>query len=270
MKALYSLLGVPFFAMAFVMQVHSQSWPTNGLLAYYKFDGNVSDATGNGNNGTNNGATFTTNRFGVTNGAISFNNNSVTTSFFPPLGGATRTISGWFNVGSSASLRAIFSYGGSPLGAGTRLEADIQPSGTFIADMSNGRVATSATYNDSKWHNFAIVVPSNSTLTNLVIYMDGVFQAAMTGNPGWINTQGQYPLMFGQFYAGSRPLVGLLDDVRVYNRELSAAEVQQLYQYDLIPPPIPPRVATATGVISYGFFTAALITDGGAGYTNSP
>jgi hypothetical protein len=46
---------------------------SDGLVAWYKFDGNTADSSGNGNNGTNNGATLTTDRFGNANRAYSFN-----------------------------------------------------------------------------------------------------------------------------------------------------------------------------------------------------
>jgi len=44
----------------------------DGLVAYYPFNGNANDESGNGNNGTVYGATLTTDRFGNTNKAYSF------------------------------------------------------------------------------------------------------------------------------------------------------------------------------------------------------
>jgi len=44
-----------------------------GLVAYYPFNGNANDASGNGNNGIVNGATLTADRFGNPNSAYSFN-----------------------------------------------------------------------------------------------------------------------------------------------------------------------------------------------------
>ncbi len=45
---------------------------TYGLLAYYPFNGNANDESGNGNNGTVHGATLTTNKAGNTDSAYSF------------------------------------------------------------------------------------------------------------------------------------------------------------------------------------------------------
>ncbi len=48
-----------------------------GLLAHYKLDGNANDASGNDLHGTINGTlTGTTDRFGITNGAMHFNGSS--------------------------------------------------------------------------------------------------------------------------------------------------------------------------------------------------
>ncbi|MCF8321525.1 MAG: T9SS type A sorting domain-containing protein [Flavobacterium sp.] len=44
----------------------------NGLVGYWPFNGDANDASRNGNNGTVNGATLTTDRFGNSNGAYSF------------------------------------------------------------------------------------------------------------------------------------------------------------------------------------------------------
>jgi hypothetical protein len=93
----------------------------------------------------------------------------------------------------------------------------------------------------------------------------------MTGNSGFINTTAENPLEFGQFYAETRPYSGLLDDVRVYNRDLSGDEVQQLYQFEWQGGTVPsPRTARATGSVSHGFFIGTTIVDPGYGYTNVP
>src|SRR3990167_996949 len=50
--------------------------PIQGLVAYYPFNGNTNDESGNGNNGTLYGPTLTTDRFGNPNKAYSFNGTS--------------------------------------------------------------------------------------------------------------------------------------------------------------------------------------------------
>src|SRR3990167_6219025 len=45
------------------------------LVAFYPFNGNANDESGNGNDGTVNGATLTTDRFGNTDRAYGFDGN---------------------------------------------------------------------------------------------------------------------------------------------------------------------------------------------------
>lgn len=231
-KLLLSILAVAVF---FALHAPAQSFLTNGLLAYYPFDGTVDDASGNANNGTNYGATYTQDRFGFTNRAIYFSNNAyVLTGFFPPLGSASRTFSGWFNVSSSSDMALIF-YGGNGNNPGDRFEPRI--AGQFTVDCSWGYLVTANSYNDAKWHSFIVVVPPNSAVSNMLFYLDGILQtnnsSAYPGTP--LNTASSYPLQFGEFLAG-QPLTGALDDVRIFNRALSSNEVSQLYAYDSTPP----------------------------------
>ena len=48
----------------------------SGMVAYYPFNGNANDESGNGNNGTVNGASLTSDRFNNTNKAYAFNGTS--------------------------------------------------------------------------------------------------------------------------------------------------------------------------------------------------
>ena len=74
-KLLLIAMGFALTTQMTMAQVPSYV-PTNGLVAYYPFDGNANDDSGNGNNGTVNGATLTTDRFGNANSAYSFDGQS--------------------------------------------------------------------------------------------------------------------------------------------------------------------------------------------------
>jgi hypothetical protein len=50
--------------------------PTNGLVGWWPFSGNANDESGNGNNGTVNGATLSSDRFGNSGKAYSFDGTS--------------------------------------------------------------------------------------------------------------------------------------------------------------------------------------------------
>ena len=72
-----SCLAALFIVCIFIsLNSHAQSSLTNGLIAYYPFNGNANDASGNGNNGTVSGAVLATDRFGNTNSCYQFNGTS--------------------------------------------------------------------------------------------------------------------------------------------------------------------------------------------------
>jgi len=70
------------------------------------------------------------------------------------------------------------------------------------------------------------------------IYKDGV-QVAITAKTGTMDTNASVGVAMGNQPAGASnlPFDGLIDDVRIYNRALSASEIQ-----GMIPPPPPPTI----------------------------
>jgi hypothetical protein len=74
-KLLLVVFGLLMTTQMILAQVPSYV-PTNGLVGYWPFNGNANDQSVNGNNGTVNGATLTTDRFGNSNSAYSFEGSS--------------------------------------------------------------------------------------------------------------------------------------------------------------------------------------------------
>jgi hypothetical protein len=107
MKKKYILAALAFglSISAKVMAQVPNYVPTNGLIAWYPFNGNANDESGNGNNGTVNGATLTSDRFGNVEKAYSFDgsgNNiqlgNIPFSSFDNLDGSDFTISLWYKL----------------------------------------------------------------------------------------------------------------------------------------------------------------------------
>ncbi|WP_296638573.1 LamG-like jellyroll fold domain-containing protein [Polaribacter sp.] len=77
MKRILLILLFSSFVISFTKaQELPSNIPTDGLVAYYPFNGNANDASGNGNHGTVNGATLTTDKDGNGNKAYLFTVNS--------------------------------------------------------------------------------------------------------------------------------------------------------------------------------------------------
>ncbi|MCF8268263.1 MAG: carboxypeptidase regulatory-like domain-containing protein, partial [Ignavibacteriales bacterium] len=87
--------------------------PTQGLVAYYPFNGNANDESGNGNNGTVYGAAMTKDRFGNANKAYSFDGvNDYIKASSNSLPTGARTISVWFFASSLLTHPVVLGYGG--------------------------------------------------------------------------------------------------------------------------------------------------------------
>jgi len=224
---------------------YSQSFLTNGLVAYFPFNGNANDASGNGNNGIVYGATLAPDRFGNPNSAYRFDNTQLNaiqaTGSRIPRGLVPLTFSIWFKESPRideydfhAPLLSLW---------------DGQSSQDFVIDFwvnsleiyqqsyvgfkaFNGPTQPMV---DGNWHQLVCVVETNTVFayidSNPVIWDGG------SPPPGT-----QWNLPPGSLWIGYGPSYfydGALDEVRIYNRALSSAEVQKLYAYESTPPPLP-------------------------------
>jgi len=72
MKTTKAIFGILTITAALAVQVQAQTFLTNGLVAYYPFNGNANDASGNGHNGTAFNTTFVQDQFAQPNSAFGF------------------------------------------------------------------------------------------------------------------------------------------------------------------------------------------------------
>ncbi|MBS4028876.1 MAG: carboxypeptidase regulatory-like domain-containing protein [Ignavibacteriales bacterium] len=215
--------------------------PTHGLVAYYPFNGNANDESGNGWNGTVNGTIPTQNRFGISNTAYHFDStssNTITTQFSGVLGSHSRTISFW-QTSDNISRSISMSYG-----AGTNYQST--PGCTFVmfaqrissnqviagVDLRFGGIAYLISDSGSGWHHYTIVVPdiAQPRTQDVKLYRDGTLVTtvySMFGDVA-VNTLDSFNFIIGQF-VNSANFGGNLDDIRIYNRALSDSEIQALY-----------------------------------------
>ena len=92
---------------------NSISIPTEGLVAYYPFNGNANDESGNRNNGIVYGATMAIDRFGNSNSVFSFDGIDDYIDFnmaLLPVNGSDFSISLWVNSNNNidTNIHGIF------------------------------------------------------------------------------------------------------------------------------------------------------------------
>jgi hypothetical protein len=211
--------------------------PTTGLVAYYPFSDNANDQSGNNINGTVNGATLTTDRFGNANSAYSFNGTSNYIQFSDtkmPVGNTSRTFSIWTNFTGNSGWGSLLSYG-KETATGNHNELLVNQNGVIDYDYYNINSISNDSIGQNNWYHIVYVFDNtagtkiyvNGALTTLKV--SGISLSA--SNISSINTTLSGTMMVGNtnnsnnyWYKGS------IDDIAIYSRAITSAEVLSLYQ----------------------------------------
>lgn len=147
------------------------------------------------------------------------------------------TWTGWFNYGAStADQPLIWAYNQGDVYSQLWLRAE-PASGRIRALAQSGEtavvVATSSAYNDRAWHHFALR-RQGSTFT---LFIDGTAAASATGAIGSVSPKRPFQIHLGQRLDGLQHLRGSLDDIRIYNRALTTAELTDIRTTNSTAPP---------------------------------
>ena len=191
-----------------------------GLVAYYPFNGNANDESGNGNDGVIEGNPSFTESAVLLDGKDDYI--QLPKKLIPESGDFT--VSVFFTENNSEDLIELISQGASPVG--------------FYIGRQNGNIRAT----DSKT-NSGVSFPKNNTFSsvtlvvnesNSTIYVNGLVQSSFAGiHRGITGTETRIGRQFGmseEFFKGE------IHDVMIYNRALSESEVAALYELKSAPP----------------------------------
>jgi hypothetical protein len=194
----------------------------DGLVAYYPFNGNAIDESGNGNHGTVYGTTLTTDRFGNEDSSYSFD--GVDDYIQTPIDSNVLPLSFsvWFKADDVTKERSIvdsdvYQHWGHSLIIGY-WNAD----GTLDVQYHNGYIDTQLAVSVNQWY-------------HVVVNYSNEIEVFVNGN---LVKQQNYPVValdgsnirFGRHNsADPQWFDGKIDDIYIYNRTLSEDEIQQLY-----------------------------------------
>jgi hypothetical protein len=198
-----------------------------GLTAWYPFDGNASDMSGNGRHGTTyNGAGWAAGKVGQ---ALSLDgvDDYLDAGDFE-IGGAV-TFAAWVKYDAFKHWSRVFDFGNGQDNNNILMANDqTSAASRFNLHLPAGNpslTGTNLTLN--AWLHRAGVIEANG---NMKLYLNGTLNASNT------NTSALPTITRTQQYVGRSNwsndgyLDGLIDDFRIYNRALSATEVSNLYQ----------------------------------------
>ncbi|MCH8838914.1 MAG: phosphoribosylaminoimidazolesuccinocarboxamide synthase, partial [Candidatus Marinimicrobia bacterium] len=202
--------------------------PTAGLVAYYPFNGNANDESGNGNDGTVNGATLAADRFGSANSAYSFDgvDDYIDLSLDGTSFSSTITLAAWVFRTSSKRQWIISNDWSSSRGNNMNTAPDDHVS-FQVSVPGQAAVGTGSTtpLPVSVWTFVAMTYDGASVRG----YIDGAIDNSANVS-GSLSGTGSYRISHHPYVAlGQRHWGGLIDDIRIYNRALSTAEIQALY-----------------------------------------
>jgi hypothetical protein len=198
--------------------------PVNGLVGWWPFNGNANDESGNGNNGTVNGATLTFDRNGVANQAYSFDgiDDYILAN---PIGNVSNSISFTFWIKSDNNS-------GEWNGILTNQNNNSQ--GFLIQENTNNHydftVSNGSGYYDlwsidtinNDWKFITCIINNN----NMFLFINGELDISQTIGSFQLSSTGN--LNFGSRYL-SEYYKGVLDDIGIWNRALTACEIKNLY-----------------------------------------
>ena len=233
-QAIISLFLIIFFGGSSYSQVNL----TQGLVAYFPFNGNANDASGNNINGVVNGAVLTTDAASNVNSAYLFDGTASFISLpfnskydFAPTD--SFSIAAWVQpyantiyAASALVVKSPFNsnYLASMWNYGLYTVNNKAMSGWAANNIINGTTTMqpsqcwyhlAVTYKNGIWHLYVNGLQEAQDLTQTkFIIQDGAASTIAFGRKGESS---------GDYYKGK------IDDVRIYNRNLNPSEVKALY-----------------------------------------
>ena len=199
--------------------------PTNGLVAYYPFNGNANDESGNGNTGIVHGAVLTIDRFSQTNNAYAFDGNDYIN--VGQLGldtGVGLTLSGWCRL-DDKSLRQAF-IGALSRDPWNRHYAGLRNSSYWCGAGDTQVYSNSASaIKDNEWFHFVLTMDGSTAkyyINGQEIESTSYTQQGVSDVNTYIGSVNEEGI--GYLY----PIVGVMDEVCIYDRPLLPVEIRQL------------------------------------------
>lgn len=233
-----------FILLLFICST-AQADITTGLVGWWKLDEGTGtsavDSSGNANTGILEGGATWVNpgKVGVSSVSLSQGSSQyvqVANSSSLNIGTNAVTMCGWvyqFDAIAGAGYRSVMAKRDDSLGApyAYGINYGMTNPGNFQVYTSGTSGIAQFTYSPpvSNWEHICATISSSPTQ----LYVNGVLFATASGNSGGISTD------TASFHIGSSDPPGTAieffngqeDDIRVYNRVLTASDIYQVYQY---------------------------------------
>lgn len=218
--------------------------PTKGMVGYWPMDAHAKDMSGNANHGVQNGVSVASDRFGNDSSAYYFDGGS---DYIRVKASKSLNLSGSFTVAAWINPET---FGEDPTqGFGRiidkgkyRFFLNNADNGTYtyhslvtsIDTGSNTFPWASDQYSITlrNWQHVAVVITLDGNNNKCDFYVNGgvVYTYYTTALPTVFDNGANDDLFIGERYALDRAFQGSIDELYIYNRSLSAAEVNMLFR----------------------------------------
>ena len=233
----WKLLGLVGMMMLWPLFGTAQVNLDSGLVAYYPFNGNANDESGNGNDGTVFGATLTTDRFNQQNEAYSFNQNYIQVRDSSILRSKALSISVWIAPSSTLSTQMV-------IGKINRQNASGEQY-ALVLDPPDGKIRFALKQNSSCNPNIGWQQVSTDSSVEIVewthivgtfedsihkIYHNGTLVLETSLSQPGIDSCSGGDIQIGAWWQGGfQYFEGKIDEIRIYKRAITSEEVASLF-----------------------------------------
>ena len=216
--------------------------PTNGLVAWYPLDGDGVDLGPYGDSLTPHGVTWSPDRFGQDQGACSFDGMDdylLNDALNGLMESSSYSISFWIRkLAPSCEPLIVVGQWNSVASSGQSLHVGYRPcgqtgctyGGCFFHDTYSNTCQTGSLTVDSAWHH--LIVTSDVATGRRTIHEDGVLLKE-DFLESWQGNFSQGLLVGAHHYTGGFTeawMDGQLDELGIWNRALTEAEIEALYE----------------------------------------
>jgi len=220
------------------LTLSSAAFPTADLAALWDFDEttgtSAADPTG-GHTGTLAGFPVDDSQWvsGKVGGAMDFDgadDQVDITGYTGVTGTQARTMAAW--IKTTKGDATILSWGTDATGQKWvfRTQTGNGQAGAIRTEVSGGFNVGATDLRDDQWHHVVMVLPDDGTpnVDEMLVYVDGQLETPSASQATAINTASSLDVRIGNGHANRR-FAGLLDQVGIWDRALTADEIATIY-----------------------------------------
>ncbi|HML74352.1 MAG TPA: choice-of-anchor D domain-containing protein [Anaerohalosphaeraceae bacterium] len=204
-----------------------------GVKAYWKLDEisgtSAADSSGNGYHGTLMNMSDAAWVAGKRGNALSFDGSNdyvVIPNYKGVTGTAARSCGGWIKTTKLSG--EIMTWGA--VDAGTKWVVRINDNGTLRTEVSYGYLSGATVLTDNNWHHIAVVLADDGSpdVGEIQLYVDGRLEPIIEVSMRQINTVASQNVQLGAFASSPRYFLGLMDDIWIFDKALTAEQIQAI------------------------------------------